>query len=493
MSKLSDRLNQARGNESIRSVSARAAKLGHVGESTLYPYFRDGHGQPSMGVVVGLAMALRIPTQELRELAGIPAEGQPWMPPQESRSLDDRQRRALDELIRSIVATRGTDNAIESASLDSPAPSGAPTEANEGDEAAPKIRVRRLGPPLPSVDEAYKDVRGMFDRLASISPALDFRPEVGRLQKSIEPFADVPVGRRVYIESLLAIMRDAGDALREHKHAAGFDGDLEAAIEKLEAHANQAGVLDRERAEALSDDEKFQFIAANTPEMEAIGKRVEGSFVDQGLKPGRARIPQSYFRRVYFYRVIEAQFDQIVPQLRNMPTDYFNTEEWMAWLAKLHVALGNYNEVNYAIQGQFIGVVTDMARDQAESARKYIEVGIKGDNTLMFWLQSLRDHWTDRADSLDVAALDHEAWALTRSRRESIGTQEVALASIDRIIASFEHVDRVIDGEPQDSLHDPEPRQSDPIDDKLRSLGSDEMKDRGESFGLGGSPRRGGI
>lgn len=106
MSKFSDRLNEARGEESIRSVAARAAKLGHVGESTLYPYFRDGHGQPSMGVVVGLAMALHIPSQELRELAGIPAEGEPWMPPAESRMMNDRQRRAVTELIRSMVAGR---------------------------------------------------------------------------------------------------------------------------------------------------------------------------------------------------------------------------------------------------------------------------------------------------------------------------------------------------------------------------------------------------
>lgn len=493
MSKLSDRLNQARGDESIRSVSARAAKLGHVGESTLYPYFRDGHGQPSMGVVVGLAMALRIPSQELRELAGIPAEGQPWMPPQESRSLDDRQRRALDELIRSIVATRGADNAIESTVPDSPAPSGAPTEADKVEEAAPKIRVRRIGPPLPSVDEAYNDVRGMFDRLASISPALDFRPEVGRLQKSVEPFADVPIGRTIYLEGLMAIMRDAGDALRKHKRSAGFDGDLEAAIEKLEAHANQAGVIHGEQTDALSDDEKFQFIAANAPEMEAIGKRVEGSFADQGLKPGRARISQSYFRRVYFYRVIEAQFDKVVPQLRNMPTDHFNTEAWLAWLARLRVATANYNEVNYAIQGKFVEVVTKMARDQAEGARKYLEVGIKGDNTVIQWLQSLRDHWQERAESLDLAVLDHEAWALTFERRESIGTQEAALASIDRRIASFENVDKAIDGQSPESFDDPQLGNSDPLDDRLRSIGSDETKDRGDGFGLGGSPRRGGI
>lgn len=108
MTKFSDRLNAARGEESIRSVSARAATFGHVAKSTLYPYFRDGHGQPSMGVVVGLAMALRIPTRELRELAGIPAQGQPWTPPQEACLMTDRQRKAVEELIRSMVASTPT-------------------------------------------------------------------------------------------------------------------------------------------------------------------------------------------------------------------------------------------------------------------------------------------------------------------------------------------------------------------------------------------------
>lgn len=69
MTEFSDRLNEARGAESIRSVAARAAMGGHVGESTIALYFRDGHRQPSLRVVVGLATALGIPVDELRELA----------------------------------------------------------------------------------------------------------------------------------------------------------------------------------------------------------------------------------------------------------------------------------------------------------------------------------------------------------------------------------------------------------------------------------------
>lgn len=42
---------------------------------------------------MALAMALKIPSEELRILADIPAEGHPWMPPMESRLMSDRQRR----------------------------------------------------------------------------------------------------------------------------------------------------------------------------------------------------------------------------------------------------------------------------------------------------------------------------------------------------------------------------------------------------------------
>lgn len=45
--------------------------FGHIGESTISSYFRDGHRQPSMRVVVGLASALGIPVAELRELAAL--------------------------------------------------------------------------------------------------------------------------------------------------------------------------------------------------------------------------------------------------------------------------------------------------------------------------------------------------------------------------------------------------------------------------------------
>lgn len=69
VTEFSDRLNEARGAESIRSVAARAAMGGHVGESTIALYFRDSHRQPSLRVVVGLATTLGIPVDELRELA----------------------------------------------------------------------------------------------------------------------------------------------------------------------------------------------------------------------------------------------------------------------------------------------------------------------------------------------------------------------------------------------------------------------------------------
>ncbi|MEV5360990.1 hypothetical protein AB0K45_11790 [Micrococcus luteus] len=104
MSNFSERLNAARGDESIRSVARRAAELGQVGESTLYPYFREEHPRPSVQAVVALALALNLPSEELLAIAELPPEGLPWSPPVSSRLMNDRQRRAVNELIRAITA-----------------------------------------------------------------------------------------------------------------------------------------------------------------------------------------------------------------------------------------------------------------------------------------------------------------------------------------------------------------------------------------------------
>lgn len=128
MSKFSDRLNQARKDESIRSVAKRAAADDSVGESTLHPYFRDGHGRPTVQVVKALAKALGIATDELWTLADMPSDGGPWSPPDESRFMNDRQRQAVSELIRSFVQTQGAAHDVETTQE---SPASPPVNQNE--------------------------------------------------------------------------------------------------------------------------------------------------------------------------------------------------------------------------------------------------------------------------------------------------------------------------------------------------------------------------
>lgn len=60
-----------------------------------------------------VARVLGVPLAEVRRLTGLPADLGAYVPTSESRLLDQRQRRALDELIRSIVATQGATHGLE--------------------------------------------------------------------------------------------------------------------------------------------------------------------------------------------------------------------------------------------------------------------------------------------------------------------------------------------------------------------------------------------
>ncbi|MGC5249616.1 hypothetical protein ACPXB3_22140 [Gordonia sp. DT219] len=78
----------------------------------------------------------------------------PYRPPEEADLLDDRQRRAVDELIRSIVATRGAENGMETAQesrapgsededqktgAGSPRDGGTDPEGQAADDARPNV------------------------------------------------------------------------------------------------------------------------------------------------------------------------------------------------------------------------------------------------------------------------------------------------------------------------------------------------------------------
>ena len=146
MSALSDRLNEARGDRSVREIGRAAKKVNGTGESTVIPYFNGKHGTPSLPVLTALADVLDVPLSELRIAAGLPAgERLPYKPPAEADLLSRSQRTALDALIKSIVETRGSDHDTDTqpaSDADRPPASGTPRETREGE----KNNVRDLKP-----------------------------------------------------------------------------------------------------------------------------------------------------------------------------------------------------------------------------------------------------------------------------------------------------------------------------------------------------------
>lgn len=108
MSTLSDLLRKHMpAGKSARWVSRQAEDKGHaLSPATATAYLGDRHGTPTEPVLAAFSEVLTIPIDRLREAAGQPkGERTPYIPPAEADRLSQRQRLALNELIRSFVAT----------------------------------------------------------------------------------------------------------------------------------------------------------------------------------------------------------------------------------------------------------------------------------------------------------------------------------------------------------------------------------------------------
>lgn len=108
MTALSDLLAEANVQGwSSREIARRAEKNGHkLSFASSAVYLGGRHGVPTEAVLAAFSDVLNIPINKLRTAAGVPVgEGSPWAPPSEANRLDLRQRRALEELIRSMVAS----------------------------------------------------------------------------------------------------------------------------------------------------------------------------------------------------------------------------------------------------------------------------------------------------------------------------------------------------------------------------------------------------
>lgn len=109
MSTFADLIREALPDDSRREI---ARKTG-VAPETINRIMRD-EGDPDAATVDKIAHALKLDVQKAREAVDKPrGESSPYEPPAEANLLDERQRRAVDEIIRVIVASQGVGNAVE--------------------------------------------------------------------------------------------------------------------------------------------------------------------------------------------------------------------------------------------------------------------------------------------------------------------------------------------------------------------------------------------
>jgi hypothetical protein len=116
VSTLSDVLSAANthrhsGREIARLARERGYTLNH---DTAARYLRGDHGRPEEATLVAFADVLEISMTTLREAANLPTElTTPYLPPAEASRLTRRQRRAVDEVIRSMLEPSSADGASD--------------------------------------------------------------------------------------------------------------------------------------------------------------------------------------------------------------------------------------------------------------------------------------------------------------------------------------------------------------------------------------------
>lgn len=109
MTALSDRLNEAKGGRGLDAIVGIAERKGHkIDRSTFNRAFNGDHAKrPRDATLRAWAAGLDIDVNELRRLCDMP-EGEMglYTGPDESARLNRDQRKALDHLIKTIVARR---------------------------------------------------------------------------------------------------------------------------------------------------------------------------------------------------------------------------------------------------------------------------------------------------------------------------------------------------------------------------------------------------
>ena len=140
MTELSDYLNEANRERGLSARRIAELATPPISHSNVSRVLRGAALYPTEETLLSFASVLPVSITRLRELAGQPGgEQQPYVPPPEANRLTFQQRRALDQLIRSIV---GADKAHAARSLGQEARDARPLRAAAPDEYGPDAARR---------------------------------------------------------------------------------------------------------------------------------------------------------------------------------------------------------------------------------------------------------------------------------------------------------------------------------------------------------------
>lgn len=157
VSNLSDLLNSqpVSARQAATAAEDKGIKLPY---GTIAAYWSGKHGRPSARTLESLAAVLPLSLGQLQQAAwGKATTLGTYRPPREADLLDARQRRALDDLIRSIVAAKETTNEDQGTQ----STQGDPAVDDEaGTDRAP-MKVAHLD------DHRAPDVDDMLDRVTA--------------------------------------------------------------------------------------------------------------------------------------------------------------------------------------------------------------------------------------------------------------------------------------------------------------------------------------
>jgi transcriptional regulator with XRE-family HTH domain len=141
MSALSEILSAANTEGlSARSIARAAQALGYtLNHDTAARYLRGDHGRPDEGTLVALSRVLNVPLARLRTAASLPSDAtEPYTPPAEASRLTRRQRRAVDEIIRAMIAPPDATAGVTELDSRRPAKKPTPRAARRGRVEPPR-------------------------------------------------------------------------------------------------------------------------------------------------------------------------------------------------------------------------------------------------------------------------------------------------------------------------------------------------------------------